>query len=179
MLKAFADLQATAKLSLDLGMVALSSAYARGNENNLHQADGLYYLGPGTSPGYAVLNFGARYQVHRRLQLFVQVNNLLDRRYYTAAQLGPTAFTGSGTFIARPFPAVGADFPVQHATFRRASAAGRAWGGIRIGDSEGRGPQEEGRAGRKITPLPSHCVGLDARVGLSGRGKSCGLAVKS
>jgi outer membrane receptor protein involved in Fe transport len=104
MLKAFADLQATAKLSLDLGMVALSSAYARGNENNLHQADGLYYLGPGTSPGYAVLNFGARYQVRRRLQLFVQVNNLLDRRSYTAAPLGATAFSGERDVQRRPFP---------------------------------------------------------------------------
>jgi outer membrane receptor protein involved in Fe transport len=132
MLKAFADLQAGAKLSFDLGMVALSSAYARGNENNLHQADGLYYLGPGMSPGYAVLNSGARYQVHRRLQLFIQVNNLLDRRYYTAAQLGPTAFTGSGTFIARPFAAIGADFPVQHATFYAPGAPRAAWGGIRI-----------------------------------------------
>lgn len=132
MLKAFADLQATAKLSLDLGVVALSSAYARGNENNLHQADGLYYLGPGTSPGYVVLNSGARYQVHRRLQLFVQVNNLLDRRYYTAAQLGTTAFTGSGAFIARPFPAIGADFPLQHATFYAPGAPRAAWGGIRI-----------------------------------------------
>jgi outer membrane receptor protein involved in Fe transport len=132
MLKAFADLQPTKKLSIDLGMVAVSSAYARGNENNLHQGDGLYYLGPGTSPGYAVLNGGARYQVHRRLELFAQVNNLLDRRYYTAAQLGTTAFSAGGTFLARPFPAVGADFPLQHATFYAPGAPRGAWGGIRI-----------------------------------------------
>ncbi len=132
MFKAFADLRATAKLSVDLGMVALSSAYARGNENNLHQADGIYYLGGGTSPGYAVLNLGARYQVHRRLELFVQVNNLLDRRYYTAAQLGTTAFTAAGTFLARPFPSVGGDYPLQHATFYAPGAPRAAWGGIRI-----------------------------------------------
>jgi outer membrane receptor protein involved in Fe transport len=132
MLKAFADLQPTKKLSIDLGMVAVSSAYARGNENNLHQGDGLYYLGPGTSPGYAVLNGGARYQVRRRLEFFVQVNNLLDRRYYTAAQLGTTAFSAGGTFLARPFPAVGADFPLQHATFYAPGAPRGAWGGIRI-----------------------------------------------
>jgi outer membrane receptor protein involved in Fe transport len=113
-------------------MVAVSSSYARGNENNLDQPDGLYYLGPGTSPGYSVLNFGARYQVHRRLQLFVQVNNLMDRHYYTAAQLGATAFTDSGTFIARPLPAIGADFPVVHATFYAPGAPRAAWGGIRV-----------------------------------------------
>ena len=106
MLKAYLDLQATSKLSLDLGLVAVSSSYARGNENNLHQPDGVFYLGPGQSPGYAVLNLGAHYQVQRRLQLFIQVNNLADRRYYTAAQLGPTGFTANGNFIARQFPAV-------------------------------------------------------------------------
>jgi outer membrane receptor protein involved in Fe transport len=132
MVKAFADLQATAKLSIDLGMVAVSGSYARGNENNLDQPDGVYYLGPGSSPGYAVLNGGARYQVHRRLELFVQVNNLLDRRYYTAAQLGTTAFTAGGAFIARPFSAVGGDFPLQRGTFYAPGAPRAAWGGIRI-----------------------------------------------
>lgn len=132
MLKAFADLQATAKLSADLGMVAVSSAYARGNENNLHQGDGVYYLGPGTSPAYAVLNAGARYRVNRRLELFVQGNNLLDRRYYTAAQLGTTAFGESGGFVARPFPAVSGNYPLEHATFYAPGAPRAAWGGIRI-----------------------------------------------
>ena len=114
-------------------MVAVSSSYARGNENNLDQPDGVYYLGPGSSPGYAVLNGGARYQVHRRLELFVQVNNLLDRRYYTAAQLGTTAFTAGGAFIARPFPAVGGDLPSAARLPSYAPGAPRAaWGGIRI-----------------------------------------------
>ena len=132
MFKAFADLQATTKLSVDLGLVAVSSSYARGNENNLHQPDGMYYLGPGSSPGYAVVNVGARYQVHRRLQLFAQVNNLFDRHYYTAAQLGTTGFTAGGTFIARPFPAVGGEFPLQRGTFFAPGAPRAAWGGIRI-----------------------------------------------
>jgi hypothetical protein len=33
-----------------------------------------------------------------------QVNNLFDRQYYTATQLGPTGFTDQGAFIARSFP---------------------------------------------------------------------------
>ena len=53
------------------------------------------------------MNLGARYQVHPHVQLFVQVNNLLDHHYYTAATLGATGFTAQGTFIARPLPAVG------------------------------------------------------------------------
>ena len=38
----------------------VSGVYARGNENNAHQPDGTYYLGPGRSAGYAVVNLGAR-----------------------------------------------------------------------------------------------------------------------
>ena len=130
--KAYADVQVTSKLVLDLGVVGISSSYARGNENNGHKPDGHYYLDEGSSPGYAVVNLGARYQVHSRVQLFAQVNNLLDRRYSSGAQLGPTAFTSNGNFIARPFPAVDGQFPVQQATFYAPGAPRGAWGGIRF-----------------------------------------------
>jgi outer membrane receptor protein involved in Fe transport len=132
MFKAYADIEVAPRFLVDLGLVALSSSYARGNENNLHSADGVYYLGPGKSLGYAVVNLSARYQVHHRVELFVQVNNLFDRRYYTAAQLGPTGFTGSGSFIARPFPAIDGEFPVQQTTFFAPGAPRGVWGGIRF-----------------------------------------------
>jgi outer membrane receptor protein involved in Fe transport len=132
MFKAFADVQATKKFAVDLGLSAFSNSYARGNENNQHQADGVYYLGPGTVPGYAVVNLGARYQVHRHLQVFAEINNLFDRTYYSAAQLGPTGFTADGNFIARPLPAIGGEFPVVHATFYAPGAPRAAWGGIRF-----------------------------------------------
>ena len=132
MLKAFAAVQATKKLSVDLDFVAVSRSYARGNENNLSQPDGTYYLGPGTSPGYGVVNLGARYQVHPKLEFFAQINNLLDHRYYTGAQLGPTGFTSQGTFVARPLPAVDGEYPVVHATFYAPGASIGAWGGMRI-----------------------------------------------
>jgi len=130
--KAYADVQLTSKFNVDLEAVALSGSFARGNENNQHQPDGQYYLGPGTSPGYGLVNVGAQYQVHPRVQLFVQVNNLFDHKYYTAAQLGPTGFTAAGNFIARPFPAVGGEFPVVHATFYAPGAPRAAWGGLRL-----------------------------------------------
>jgi outer membrane receptor protein involved in Fe transport len=132
MLKAFASLQATRKFSIDLDFVAASRTYARGNENNLSQPDGKYYLGPGTSPGYGVVNLGAHYQIHPRFQVFAQINNLLDHRYYTGAQLGPTGFTSQGIFIARPLPAVGGEFPLVHATFYAPGAPIGARGGIRF-----------------------------------------------
>lgn len=132
MLKAHASLQATKKLSIDLNFVGISSSFARGNENNLSQPDGRYYLGPGTSPGYGVVNLGARYQVHRRAQLFLRINNLLDHRYYSGAQLGPTGFTNNGSFIARPFPAINGEFPIVRATFYAPGAPIGAWGGVKI-----------------------------------------------
>jgi outer membrane receptor protein involved in Fe transport len=130
--KAFADYQPTSKLSIDLDFDAIGRSFARGNENNLHQPDGIYYLGQGFSPGYGVLNAGAHYQLQKRTQLFVQVNNVTNHRYYTAAQLGPTPFDNAGNFIPRPFPAVAGDFPIRHTTFVAPGAPIGAWAGIRV-----------------------------------------------
>jgi outer membrane receptor protein involved in Fe transport len=132
MFKAFADAQITRNLSADLDFIAVSSSYARGNENNLGQPDGIYYLGPGTSPGYGVVNLAARYQIQKRLQLFAQINNLLNHLYYTAAQLGPTGFSNQGTFLARPLPPVDGNYPLVHATFYAPGAPFGIWGGIRF-----------------------------------------------
>ncbi len=132
MFKLFADLRATKKLALNFGLLALSGSYARGNENNEHEPDGTIYLGEGRSPGYAVANFGARYEVNRHVEVFVNVNNLLNNRYYTASLLGTTGLTGEGNFIARPFAAVNGEFPLQHATFLAPGAPRAAWGGIRL-----------------------------------------------
>ena len=39
--------ESTSALSVDVDLVAVSGSFARGNENNQHQPDGVYYLGPG------------------------------------------------------------------------------------------------------------------------------------
>jgi outer membrane receptor protein involved in Fe transport len=132
LLKAYVDFQATSKFAIDLSMNAVSSSYARGNENNMHQPDGAFYLGPGTSPGYGVVNLGGRYQVRSWIQIYAEVNNLLDHRYYSGAQLGATGFDANGNFIARPFPAVNGNFPIVHATFYAPGAPIGAWGGLRF-----------------------------------------------
>jgi len=80
------------------------------------------YLGPGVSPGYAVVNFLAHYDLTRRLQLAVQVDNLLDRHYYTAAQLVGSGFTSQGTFTDTP----------QNVTFFAPGAPRRAWVELRL-----------------------------------------------
>ena len=130
--KAFVDIRATSKFVINLGLIANSSMYARGNENNAYQADGVYYLGPGVSPGYAIVNFAAHYDLTRRLQLAVQVDNVLNHHYYTAAQIENTPFTTSGTLIFQPFPAYATgpqagNLPLQSATFFAPGAPIRAW----------------------------------------------------
>ena len=132
MLKAWADWQPFPRLTVDLDFVALSRSYARGNENNQDVPDGVYYLGPGTSPGYGVLNAGAKYRIQKRVEAYVQVDNVLNHRYYTAAQLGPSPYDNNGSFIARPFAAANGDFPIRTSTFFAPGAPIGAWGGLRF-----------------------------------------------
>jgi hypothetical protein len=66
------------------------------------------------------------------LELFAKINNLLDRRYYTAAQLGPVGFTDTSAFIARPLPAVNGEFPAVRATFFAPGAPRGVWAGRRF-----------------------------------------------
>jgi outer membrane receptor protein involved in Fe transport len=132
LIKVFADFQVTSAFNVDVDVIGASSLYARGNENNLHEPDGSYYLGPGSSPGYAVVNLGGRYTLTRWLQVVGQIDNLFDRRYYTAAQLGALGFSGSETFVAQPFPPVDSEFPIRHSTFYAPGAPIRGWIGTRL-----------------------------------------------
>jgi outer membrane receptor protein involved in Fe transport len=131
-LKLFADYRFNAALTLNANMLAVGSSYARGNENNLHQPDGSIFLGPGKSGGYAVFNLGAKYQVEPALQLIGNIQNLFNRTYSTAAQLGPSGFAANGNFVARPFapPAANND-AVQHATFFAPGAPRSFWVGLK------------------------------------------------
>ena len=132
MFKAFADVQVMPKLSVDIDLIAASGVFARGNENNAHEPDGTYYLGPGSTPAYGIVNIGVRYDLNKWLQLIAQFNNVFDSQYYTAAQLQGTGFTSTGNFIARPFPAVAGEFPVQQATFYAPGAPATYWIGTRV-----------------------------------------------
>jgi outer membrane receptor protein involved in Fe transport len=132
MFKAYADIRFGSSVSLDVDLLAVSASFARGNENNLHEPDGLYYLGSGSVPGYAIVNLGVGYRLTKWMQLVGHVSNVFDRRYYTAGQLGPMGFTAAGSFIARPLPAIGGQFPVRHVTFYAPGAPARWWIGTRF-----------------------------------------------
>jgi outer membrane receptor protein involved in Fe transport len=116
-LKARAEWRITPAWTAELGMVAVSDATARGNENGLHRPNGTDFLGSGRTAGHAVFDLGATWRASARLSVFVQVDNLFDRRYATAAQLGATGFTREGTFLARSFAAQGNDARLVHSTF--------------------------------------------------------------
>lgn len=123
----------TDELSVSADMLASSGVYARGNENNNHQADGVYYLGPGRTKGYAVLNVGVDYRPIKPIKLFVQVTNVFNTEYETAAQLGATGFNDAGAFVARPFagPVIDGERPVRNATFYAPAAPRMIWAGVR------------------------------------------------
>ena len=130
--KAWLDYEPTPKIAMDLDFISAGRSFARGNENNQGKPDGIYYLGPGFSPGYGVVNLGGHYQIQKKLQLFVQIDNLLNHRYYTAAQLGPSPFDNSGNFVGRPFPAVSGNYPIRTTTFFAPGAPIGVWGGMRF-----------------------------------------------
>ncbi|RZU41081.1 TonB-dependent receptor [Edaphobacter modestus] len=134
-LKVFADYKPTSKWLIDLNIIAVSSSFARGNENNQDQPDGVYYLGSGSSPAYGVANLGARYTFNSHFEAFLQMNNLFDSHYSTAAQLGTTPYDDSGHFIARPFPPApgsGGDYPLRNTTFLAPGAPFNIFGGLRV-----------------------------------------------
>lgn len=104
--------------SFDVGvtMIAHTWSYARGNENNDHEAigtdsngaattgtldptitvePGRKYVGSGRSPGYAVFHLTANYRITPALTLSARVDNIFDREYFTAAQLGLNPFAQS------------------------------------------------------------------------------------
>ena len=132
-IKAAAQWDVSPAFSLDVDASYIGSSYARGNENNQHQPDGVHYLGSGSTGGYTVVNLGAQWQARDNLKLFLQVNNLLDRRYASAAQLGAAAFNSAGAFVARPFatPVINGERALLHSTFIAPGAPRAWWAGLR------------------------------------------------
>jgi len=117
-------LNATPRWKMSLGLVAHSSSFVRGNENNLHepagtdQETGIYYCTVGTGcgtagltqafvrrgrpfttngsvPGFVVFDFDTSYRLGKGFTLFAQVDNLFDKDYFTAGRLGVNPFSPS------------------------------------------------------------------------------------
>ena len=136
LMKLFADYHPVKQLSVNADFNLISASYVRGNENNLHKPDGVYYLGKGQSPGYGVVNVGSRYTFSSHLELFAQINNLLNRHYYTAGQLASTPYDSAGNFTPRPFGSIqfdgGTDYPTRNTTFLSPGAPITVFGGLKF-----------------------------------------------
>ncbi|QDF97841.1 TonB-dependent receptor [Azoarcus sp. DD4] len=86
--------QALPQWTIGANVVAFSSQYSHGNENNDHRGAG------GKVAGYAVVNLDTRYNFgNTGWQLFAKVNNLFDKKYHTGGMLGETFFEADGTFM--------------------------------------------------------------------------------
>ena len=72
------------RLRVGTSVLAYSSQYVRGNENNRHQPND-EVEGSGKLPGYAVVNLTADYRFARDWTLFGRVDNLFDKRYYASS----------------------------------------------------------------------------------------------
>ncbi len=98
LLKLRADYQLSATLDTGIDLVAVNAAYLRGNENNAHSPDNLNTFGSGMIPGHAVVDWSGSYQASPNTRITANLNNLFNRQYASAGQLGPYAFTSSGGF---------------------------------------------------------------------------------
>jgi outer membrane receptor protein involved in Fe transport len=127
MLKLFSDLALTPDLMLHGGMVAMSGALARGNENSAQQPDGTYYQGSGRSAGYAIFNLGANYRWSSQWQWALQLSNLFDVRYSTAAQLGQNGFDANGNYLSQPLGGGANGYPLVHSMFVAPGAPRALW----------------------------------------------------
>jgi outer membrane receptor protein involved in Fe transport len=134
--KLYTQFHPSSKLTAEIDVRAVGSSFARGNENNLDQPDGVYYLGSGKSAGYGIADFGVRYQIAPRIQLFAQLNNLLDKHYSTGAQLGTTPFDNNDHFVARslgtPYGTGDGEIPIRSSAFLAPGAPFNVYGGLRI-----------------------------------------------
>ncbi len=141
-LKVVMDWQIVPLFSVNADAMNVAGSYSRGNENNEHLSDGVYYLGPGRTGGYTVVNLGAELRPMPVLKVFAQVNNVLDHQYFTGSQLGLTGFNAAGNFVAQPFagPLVGGERPLLGSTFYAPGAPRSFWVGIKYALSLG-GPR--------------------------------------
>jgi outer membrane receptor protein involved in Fe transport len=133
MMKIYTDYHPLRKLGISADFNLISAAYVRGNENNQTQIVAPYYLGMGKSPGYGIVNLGSRYTISSHFELFAEINNVLNRHYYTAGQLSDTPYDNNGNFIAREFtPYKSGDYPIRNTTYLAPGAPFGAFGGLKV-----------------------------------------------
>ncbi|MDE2145878.1 MAG: TonB-dependent receptor [Burkholderiales bacterium] len=131
-LKLHAQWQAAPAWSLGADLRAVGGSLARGNENGLDRPDGRVFLGSGRSAGYAVVDLRLRWAFAPGWSLAAKLDNLLDRRYTSAATLGATPYDGAGRVSTQqlgshPNGAGGQAYAVQQTTLAAPGAPRQAF----------------------------------------------------
>jgi len=98
-LNALASVDLTDRLTVAANAVAVSRQFARGNDNNAHQADGVAFLGSGEVAGYALVHLNLDYRLDKGFRVFARVSNVFDRRYATAGALRQNFFPGGALAV--------------------------------------------------------------------------------
>ena len=111
-LKLRGQYQVTPDWSIGANLVAFSSQYVMGNENNKHVANtadctngpGLRgndaACGSGKISGYTVVNLDTQYNIGGGWKAFAKAINIFDQNYYVAGRLAETMFDASGNYGA-------------------------------------------------------------------------------
>jgi outer membrane receptor protein involved in Fe transport len=139
-LNASATYDLTDRTTVGAGAVAVSRQFARGNDNNRHQPDGVNYLGPGEIAGYTIFNVNLDYKIDRGLRAFAKLSNVFDRSYASAGALRQNFFPGGS--LAAPGAQV-------NETFYAPGAPRALWIGIQlVSDAAGARQSREAQASR-------------------------------
>ena len=106
--------------SVGANLLAFSSQYMRGNENNKHEensalcatASDEVNCGKGKIAGYAIVNLDSQYNVGKGWKLFAKAINVFDQDYASVGRLGISRFDSAGVWstdgIGSAFVAPGA-----------------------------------------------------------------------
>jgi outer membrane receptor protein involved in Fe transport len=106
--------------SVGANLLAFSSQYMRGNENNKHQENSALCAsdgdevncGKGKIAGYAIVNLDSQYNVGKGWKLFAKAINVFDQDYASVGRLGISRFDSAGVWstdgIGSAFVAPGA-----------------------------------------------------------------------
>jgi outer membrane receptor protein involved in Fe transport len=109
-LKLRGQYQATPDWSIGANLIAFSSQYVMGNENNKHVANSSSCLedgslrdnnaacGAGKIKGYTVVNLDSQYKIGSGWTAFAKVINVFDQNYNVAGRLAETMFGPDGTY---------------------------------------------------------------------------------
>lgn len=109
--------RATDWLTLGSDVVTHSGVYVRGNENNDHDDHG-------KTSGFTLVNMVADARLGGGWSVFARVNNVFDKRYFTAGQIGENPFVGPNN----SFDTTGGS---RDETFYAPGAPRAGWVGVR------------------------------------------------